>query len=296
MKILLIYNKKTAHKISEKKLDQVLDLLQKANIDYDIQFTKYSRHAIEIVAQADFANYDGIIAAGGDGTLFEIINGYFQNTSPRRPPIGIIPVGTGNAFARDIGFTKPDLKKAVAIIQNQKIRKIDVGQFTTKGKTCYYLNILGMGFVTDVTETALHFKIFGNFAYTIGVFHRLLSLKSDKLYIEIDGENYEYDQHMVEVSNSRYTANYLMAPNASLDDGLLDLTIAKKMSRLRLLKLFSLIFKGEHIFADEVETFQAKNIKIRYDSIRKTSPDGELEGETPIEITCLPQAVEMFIL
>ena len=174
MKILLIYNKKTAHNVSEKKLKTVEKLLEENKIDSEIIFTSHSRNAIDISKNADFSKYDAIIGAGGDGTLFELINGYIKNTSPERVPIGIIPLGTGNAFSKDLGFDKPDIKKAIELIKSGKTRRIDLGAFKTSNKTCYFANILGMGFVTDVQKTALHFKFLGNFAYTIGVLYRML--------------------------------------------------------------------------------------------------------------------------
>lgn len=294
MKILLVYNKKTAHKVSAKKLSVVKRLLDEFEIDADIVYTQYSRHAIEIVRNADFSIYDGVIAAGGDGTLYELVNGYFQNTSDKRIPIGIIPVGTGNAFVRDIGFTQPDVRKAIQIIKEQKIRKIDVGSYKSNNQTKYFINILGFGFVTDVVRTAINFKYFGNFAYTIGVFYRMIMLKTNILKIEIDGQKYEYDQLLVELSNSKYTANYLMAPGAEIDDGYLDVLIGKKMSRIKLLTLFSKIFKGKHTDDAYVEVFKAKHIKIEVDEIKHLSPDGELDGATPIEVTCLHKAIDMF--
>jgi len=294
MKILLVYNKKTAHKVSAKKLKVVKLLLDEHHIEAEIIYTQYPRHAIEIVRNADFNKYDGVIGAGGDGTLFELVNGYFQNKSEKRIPIGIIPVGTGNAFVRDIGFTAPDVQKAIQMIKEQKTRKIDVGRYKMNGQFHYFINILGFGFVTDVVHTALHFKHFGNFAYTIGVFYRMVMLKTNLLKIEIDGQKYEYDQLLVEISNSKYTANYLMAPNAKIDDGYLDVLIGKKMSRMKLLSLFAKIFKGNHTNDEHVAVFRAKEIKIDVDEIKQLSPDGELDGETPIEVSCLHQAIEMF--
>ncbi len=295
MKILLIYNRKTAHNVSAKKLNVVEKLLKENKIDSEIIFTSHSRNAIDISADANFLEYDAIVGAGGDGTLFELINGYIKNSSLKRIPIGIIPLGTGNAFSKDLGFEKPDIKKAIELIKSGKTRRIDLGVFKTGNKTCYFANILGMGFVTDVQKTALHFKFLGNFAYTIGVFYRMLFLKSNKMKIEIDGEKYEYDAILTEISNSRYTgSDYLMAPNAKLDDGLLDITIAKKMSRITLLKVFAKLLTGEHIHFKEIETFQAKQIKIELDEVKLLGPDGEIEGETPVTINCVQNAIEVY--
>ncbi len=295
MKILLVYNIKTAHKVSAKKLSVVKALLTENKIDAEIVYTQYPRHAVEIVCNVDFNNYDGIVSAGGDGTLYEVVNGYFQNKSEKRIPLGVIPVGTGNAFVKDIGLTTNDLQKAMKLIKNGFTRKVDVAQFKTSSRTSYFINILGFGFVTDVVQTARHFKLFGDFAYTIGVLHRMLLLRTNKMRIEIDGKGFEYEQLLVEISNSRYTgASYLMAPNASITDGYLDVIVAKKMGRIKLLSLFSKIFKGEHIGDPYIDTFKARQIKIELDKVKPLSPDGELEGITPVEITCLPQAIEIF--
>jgi diacylglycerol kinase (ATP) len=98
----------------------------------------------------------------------------------------------------------------------------------------------------------------------------------------------------VEISNTRYTANFLMAPRALIDDGLLDITIAKKLSRRRLLQCFPKIFTGEHIYLPEVETYQARSIKITSQKPKVLSPDGELIGITPVEVECLKQAIEVY--
>jgi len=123
---------------------------------------------------------------------------------------------------------------------------------------------------------------------------RTIFLSTDKLSIEIDGQKLEKECTFVEISNTRYTANFLMAPNAITDDGLLDVTIAKKLNRRRLLKCFPKIFTGEHVLMPEIETYQAKSIKISTSKPKVLSPDGELIGSTPVEIECLHQTIEVY--
>jgi diacylglycerol kinase (ATP) len=184
--------------------------------------------------------------------------------------------------------------EAIKIIADQKTRKVDVGKFHANGQDFYYLNILGLGFVADVIKIAYKLKMFGNFSYTLGVLIRTIFLSADSLSIEIDGQILERDCTFVEISNTRYTANFLMAPGAIIDDGLLDVTIAKKLNRRRLLKCFPKIFTGEHVLMPEIETFQAKSIKIVSKKAKVLSPDGELFGTTPVEIECLKQKIEVY--
>ena len=294
MKALLLYNPQAGHQRAKKILPEVESLLTKHRIDFDLYLTDYPEHGIEIVQAADFGNYDCLIAAGGDGTLFEVINGYFKNTSSKKIPLGILPIGTGNAFARDLNLDNNHIEEAINIINKKNPQKVDVGYFITHGQEYYFLNILGMGFVADVTETAHKLKFFGNLSYTLGVLYRTIFLKCNNVRLEIDGKTVNRESTFIEISNTRYTANFLMAPNAKIDDGLLDITLAGKFSRYRLLHCFPKIFTGEHIFLDEVETFQAKHIKIYTDETKVLTPDGELIGITPVEIKCLPQAIEVF--
>lgn len=294
MKILLLFNPNAGHGHAGKMLPQVKKALNEHNIDFDLQLTKFPGHGVEIIRAADLNVYDGLVAAGGDGTLFEVINGYFQNPSEVKIPIGILPIGTGNAFARDLELDRSNWMDAIKIIANQKTRKLDVGKFHANRKDYYYLNILGLGFVADVTKIAHKLKIFGDFSYTLGVLIRTIFLSSDALSIEIDGQILERECTFVEISNTRYTANFLMAPKAIIDDGLLDVTIANKLNRRRLLKCFPKIFTGEHILLPEIESFQAKSIKIVSKKEKVLSPDGELIGTTPVEIECLKQKIEVY--
>ena len=293
MKILLIYNPFAGHGRAKKILSEVEAEFTKHNIEFELRLTDYPEHATEIMKEAKFKTYDAIIAAGGDGTLFEVINGYYINPTKKKPPIGILPIGTGNAFARDLELHVSKWKEAIAIIAHMKPRKVDVGKYTSHGQTYYFLNILGLGFVADVGKTAKKLKVFGNISYTFGVLYQMLKLKPFKLKIEIDGELMERDNIFVEISNTTYTANFYMAPNAKIDDGLLDITLLGKMGRIGLLKAFPKVFTGEHIHLPEVETFTAKHIKIITDPPKVLTPDGELIGTTPVEIECLHQDIEV---
>lgn len=295
MKLLIIYNAHAGHKRSGKILDEVRTYLLEKDLDVELLKTEYRWHGMDLVEQADLRKYDGLIAAGGDGTLFEIINGYFRNPVKKKPPIGLIPNGTGNAFARDLDLQSFEWKKAIDIIRSGKTKKVDVAHFKTEGKDYYYLNILGLGFVADVGLTAKHLKAFRNNAYVLGVFHQMAKLNTFNAKLELDGQKLERECIFVEVSNTTFTGStFLMAPEAKIDDGLLDVVILNKVNRRRLLKLFPTIFKGTHILENEVEYIKAKKIRIETNIPKILTPDGELMGSSPVEITCLHQAIKVF--
>lgn len=294
MKALLVYNPWASHKRAEKLRPQVESYLEEKGIEFDLCLTESPGHATEITREADFDDYDGLIVAGGDGTLFEVVNGYFRNPSSKRIPLGILPTGTGNAVVRDLDLDTSRWKEAVDVIVKNSPKKVDVGFFHTQGQDYYFLNIMGVGFVADVTKTAYRLKALGNLSYTLGVLYQTVFLRGYPLEIEIDGEKIKQGNIFVEVSNTRYTSNFLMAPHAKIDDGLLDVTLLRKINRRRLLKCFPMIFTGEHINLPEVEQIQAKKIRIVTENPKVLTPDGELIGTTPVMVECLKQALDVF--
>ena len=294
MKNLIIFNPWAGHGHAGKILPQIEAYLHEIDFDYDILITEHQGHGVDLTRDADFSQYGGVIAAGGDGTLYEVINGYYRNDSPVRIPIGVLPVGTGNAFVRDMDLHHHDWKPALDIIKTGATRKFDVGHFTTEGKTYYYLNILGLGLVADIGATALKMKALGNISYTLGSLYHILKLKPFTIKMEIDDQVIERENVFVEISNTRYTANFLMAPAAKTDDGLLDVTILGPKSRIGLIRSFPKIITGEHIHMKEVECFQASHIRIETNIPKILTPDGELMGSTPLEVDCLKQAIEVF--
>ncbi|MCW9016526.1 MAG: diacylglycerol kinase family lipid kinase, partial [Kangiellaceae bacterium] len=263
MKLLIIYNPQAGNGRAKALLAEVERYLKHKQLDVDILLTERIGHAIDLVAETDLSTYDAIVASGGDGTLFEVVNGYYKNEQSKKPPIGLIPNGTGNAFMKELNLHKSDWKRAIDIIAQNRCRELDVGRFETLGEVHYFLNIVGMGFVTDVAEGAIPLKWMGNAAYTVATLQKLIGLKSQQFEIEVDGNTLKRDGHFVEVANSRFTGTtFLMAPKAELDDGLLDLVFLNKISRLKLLKLFTTIYDGSHIKYPEIEYIQAKKIRV----------------------------------
>jgi diacylglycerol kinase (ATP) len=296
MKIYYVNNPASGHKNGIKYFSKIKEAFLKRGIEFDFCQTEYAGHGTEIIKNLNFENYDGIVVSGGDGTIFEMLNGYFINNSTKKIPVGVIPIGRGNAFARDLDLVPERWTESIDAILSGKTKKVDVGAFTTEGKKYYFLNILGFGLVTDIAATAQKLKMFGDLSYILGVFHRTIALKSYNLKMEADGKIIERENVFVEISNSRYTGrDFLMAPSANIDDGLLDVTLLNKLSRVKVLQCLPKIFTGTHVQMKEVETFKVKRIKITTDTAKILTPDGQLMGSTPIEVECLPNAIEVFI-
>jgi diacylglycerol kinase family enzyme len=149
-----------------------------------------------------------------------------------------------------------------------------------------------LGFVTDVAKTAQSFKKFGDFSYVLGVFYRTVKLNFHHMELEIDGKIISGENCFVEFCNSRFTGgNMLMAPDAKIDDGYMDIIVAGKFSRTGLLATLPKIFKGTHTEHPLVRSFKAKKATIKTWPEKTLLPDGELFGTTPSTITVHPRMV-----
>ena len=294
MDALVIYNKKAGGGKASRYANKIENLFVKNNINADIKYTKYFQHAVELVRETDLSNYNSIIVVGGDGTFYECLNGYYQNKNKQNISFGVLPIGTGNSLSRDVYDKEFNLEGYIDVISKAKTKPFDIAKYQVNGTKMYYANTLGFGFVSDVVVTANKFKFLGKFAYTIGVLHRMLLLSTYDMKLIVDDESFYMHNVLVSISNTKYTGgNYLMAPNAKIDDGKLDLIILNKLSRINLLKTFLKIFSGEHVNTEFVETMQANKIKIETSKTKVLSPDGELYGETPLTIECIKGGINI---
>jgi len=294
LKLLLVFNSTAAAGRAARLLPGVLSALQ-AFSEVVVINTRGAGDAVQQVALADLADFDAVIAAGGDGTLFEVLNGLYQQDQALRIPLGLIPVGTGNAFARELGLMPGDWEKGVGLIRGGHLRTVDVGRVSDPSGQFHFLNVVGAGLPVDALQTAGKLKLIGNTAYTLATLWHAMKLRNYPLVIEIDGKEFHEESLFVEVSNTRYTGtSFLIAPDAVLDDGFLDVVLVGKLSRRRLLRLFPTIYSGHHVLYDEVQTFKAREIRISAPVGLKLAPDGETRGRTPALISCLQRDLEVF--
>ncbi len=295
MKLLIIFNPRAAHGRSAKKLNEIKTAFERHGIEVEVVTTTRPGSGRELVAEADLAGFDGLVAAGGDGTLFEVLNGLYAHPPQQRIPLGILPIGTGNAFSRDLNIKTDDLNNAISIIKSANTRRIDVAKVQTTEGGFYFLNVMHLGLSVAAGQSAQKLKFLGEAAYTLATLWQVLKLKHYPLEIEIDGQRMRQDSVFTTISNSRYTGtHFLIAPKASIDDGKLDVISLRKLGRLRVLKLFPTIYTGTHIKFEEVSSIQAKHIKLLSPRGMLLGPDGEFCGHTPAEIRCLHRDLTVF--
>jgi YegS/Rv2252/BmrU family lipid kinase len=294
MTIALIANPSAGGKKGSRIIPRVETMLRRNGLDYRLFITQHHEHAMTLAEKLPPQRFDGIVSLGGDGTNFHVLNGLMKYHDPATlPPLGIIPVGSGNSFARDLGIcTTAD---GIQALIRGETRPVDVCSFTQDGQPWYFVNLTGFGFVTDVARTAHQFKRFGDFSYVIGVFHRMLGLRFHRMELEIDGKRIDGENCFVEFCNSRYTGGrMLMAPDAKIDDGWFDVVVVGPMSRRSLMATFPKIFKGTHGQNPAVRFYRAKTATVKTDPPKILLPDGEIFGSTPTLVAIHPRRVRYF--
>ncbi|HEY2138450.1 MAG TPA: diacylglycerol kinase family protein [Chthoniobacterales bacterium] len=200
-----------------------------------------------------------IVAAGGDGTLNEVINGIGENVTKAR--VGLIPLGTGNDFARTIGVPT-DLEAAIDLIAAKKTRAVDLVRVTSD-EVRYFVNVSAGGFsgLVDEKLTSKMKKTWGPLAYLRGAAAALCDLRAYRTTLAFDNsDSLMLDLYNVVVANGRYVAGgRMIAPEASVDDGLLDIVLIPERPAGELAVLAAQMAMGTHLTSDAVIFRRAAN-------------------------------------
>ncbi|HJV47419.1 MAG TPA: diacylglycerol kinase [Bacillota bacterium] len=288
----LIYNPSSGREEFVKKLPEILDMFEQAGYETSCHATKGPGDATLAAQRAIQRGFDLIIAAGGDGTLYEVVNGMAERKG--RPPLGIIPAGTTNDFARAIGLPIRNVQKACEEIINGVPQPIDIGKINDK----YFINIAGFGALTDLTyEVPSKLKtILGQLAYYMKGIEKLPFIRPSQVRIETEFRVIEEEIMLFLISNSNSVGGLeKLAPHADLSDGKFDCIIVRKTTLPEFIRIASRVIKGDHIKEPDVIYFQTKRLKATSTANVMINLDGELGGELPIDFTALPSHIDVIM-
>src|SRR3954470_10457113 len=232
-----------------------------------------------------------IVAAGGDGTLNEVVNGIGENSGKVR--VGLIPLGTGNDFGRSIGVP-PDVDDAIDLIRAGKTRAVDLVRVTSD-EVRYFVNVSAGGFSGLVNEklTPEMKKSWGPLAYLRSAAAALPELRAYRTTLALDNaESITMELYNVVVANGRYVgAGRLIAPGASIDDGLLDVVLIPQRPASELALLVAQIALGTHLSSAAVIHRRAKKLTVNSKPGMWFNVDGELVGNEPATFEIVPRAL-----
>ncbi|MDF2720976.1 MAG: putative lipid kinase [Paenibacillus sp.] len=287
----LIYNPTSGREEMKRRLPEVLHRLERGGLETSTHATTGEGDATIAAAEAVERGFDVIIAAGGDGTLYEVINGMAERNN--RPSLGILPVGTTNDFARALGIPK-HWEFAVDLILQNHTRTIDVGKINKR----YFINMAGGGSMTELTyEVPSKLKtMIGQLAYYMKGLEKLPRLRPTELMFRSKEMTVHEEVMMFLICNSNSVGGFeKLAPDASLNDGLLDVFILRKCNLPEFIRIVSAALRGEHMFDPHVIHFKTQSIQVTSPDYVQLNLDGEFGGTLPCTISVLHDHLKIFV-
>jgi diacylglycerol kinase (ATP) len=279
---------------SVKDLDAVKKQLRRLEAS-SFHLTKNEGAAKALAREAVRDHCDEIIAAGGDGTLNEVINGIAKRVRDVR--IGLIPLGTGNDFARCLNLPAT-LEENIDIVLSGETTAIDVVR-TKSDRIRYFVNVSAGGFSGLINEklTPELKRTWGPLAYLRSAAAALPQLRSYRTAVRLGTkETFSVDLYNVVIANGRFAAGGLpIAPNADPSDGLLDIILIPERLGSEITLLVAKIVLNNHLDADAVVFRRAARVSIRSRPGMWFTVDGELIGNDPIVFEVMPRALEFVV-
>lgn len=266
--------------------------------------TVYPTHAQELARQAAEEGYDLVVAVGGDGTAHEVINGLMEVPANKRPRFGIVPLGSGNDYAANLGL--PDIpEKALKSILNGKPRKVDLAYIEDEhGRREYWDNTANIGFGGAVTIFSHRLPVLRGFLmYFVAVLQTIFSrYQIFDIKVTIDEKDtWEGKALMIALNNGpREGGGFITGPSAVMDDGILDYSITEKISRPMMFRLIPEFMKGDQERFAQVHPGKFTKLVIESKQPLHLHTDGEVFAGFAhdihrLTVEVLPEAIEVIV-
>ena len=276
---------------SARQLELATRLLQEHGMEVDVALAKPKEEATPLAKQAVKDGYDLVIAMGGDGTLEAVLRGMVG----RKTPMGIIPTGTQNNIARSLGIPLT-LEEACALIASRNIRKLDVGRVKVKnGKKLHFFELTAVGVVAALYPETSKLAD-GKLSKLKDAALTLLHHETEpEVFLTLDDESkIKVKTMLVVISNApMFGANFLVAPDASLTDGFLDISVFPEFSKAEVLAYFAQVRSEGFSSNEKVQRYRACKIEIKTHPKMEVMADGVMMGKGKVEIKSKPGAVWM---
>ncbi|HEM3725543.1 TPA: diacylglycerol kinase family lipid kinase [Streptococcus suis] len=300
----LIYNPTSGQEIMKKNVAEVLDILEGFGYETSaFQTTPEKDSAKNEARRAALAGFDLVIAAGGDGTINEVVNGIAP--LEKRPKMAIIPTGTTNDYARALKVPRGNPVEAAKLIGKNQTILMDIGlaknQKNGIHQEHYFINIAAAGTLTELTYSVpSQLKtMFGYLAYVVKGAELLPQVQFTPVRVRHDGGVFEGSVSMIFVALTNSIGGFeQIVPDAKLDDGNFTLLMVKTGNLFEILQLIGQVLDGgKHIDSDLIEYIKTQHLTIENldpDSRLLINLDGEFGGDAPVELFNLQNHIEFF--
>jgi diacylglycerol kinase (ATP) len=286
---------------TRRKWPRISELLRRVGLSFDYEYTEGTGHAIELARAAASNGYRYLVAVGGDGTVNEVANGILHSPGLTSTVLGIVSTGTGSDFVRSAGIPR-DYTNACSFLTSPRRLLIDVGivAYKNKGQSLqrFFVNAAGIGFDAAVVETTerLPKHLGGTIPYLAGLVRSLFGYRNKLVVLNLGGKIESKRILSVVVANGCYLGGGMrIAPQAKLNDGLLDGVIVGDIGKFELLKALPTVYKGTHITHPKVRMEKVTHIAIESSERVLVHADGELLGEGPASFRLMPAALSIVV-
>lgn len=299
-KIAAVVNPHSAGGKTGRQWPEIAALMESRLGPIKVVFTGQAGDATRITRELLASGFDLIAGVGGDGTFNEIANGFLQDGRLVQPGtrLGVIPAGTGGDFRRMFGFASRE--HAIETLATGVPRPIDIGlaEFVAadgRPVARYFINLVSFGMGGAVAARSRNFltPLGGRLAFLWATFCVLLSYRGKAITLSVDGgTEAAFRVTNVAIGNGRYHGGGMLpCPAASLDDGILDVTVIEYMNLFRLLKDIRVLYSGEVYTHPKVSRLRGARVQASAVADARIEVDGEPLGRLPLSITVLPKAL-----
>jgi diacylglycerol kinase (ATP) len=291
MRVAVVANPSSGRGKAAKLIPEVDTLLSSLGVDHTMALSRSGSDPEPMARSAALDGADIVAALGGDGHVGNVANGLIGTDAA----LAVIPAGTGNDFARHIGLDRKDPLGAARLLASPLTRRIDVVRVRYEGGERYYVNVAGTGFDSQVNEHANGVRfVSGTLKYVYSTFVTLARFKPGQFRIVIDGEERTLGGMLVAVGNGvSYGGGMKVTPDASSNDGILDLCVLGAVPKLEFVRTFPKVFSGRHVNHPSVQMLRGREIEISADRPFDVYGDGERFGPLPATFTVIPGALSI---
>jgi len=262
--------------------------LRQRNLNYRLAISEKPGHATELARHAVAEGAGAVIAVGGDGTVNEVLNGLSGAAT-----LGIVPVGTCNDIARNLGLPAGDWRAALDVIAAGHVKHVDAARCGDKR----FLSVAGMGLDSRVAASFQRLPRFARFraTYVLLLLKSLLTQRPSPFRLVADGKTIAQEAWLVAVANTEaYGGGMRIAPGARPDDGRLHVCIVGPIPRLEFVRWFPRVYRGAHLAHPMFRHIEARSVEISNPRPTPITADGEPFGWLPATFAIEPKAVAVF--
>lgn len=295
MKIAIILNGVSRNK---KKFYRNLYPAITREFDTTVLETKFAGHAEELGMQAGQEKYNVVMAAGGDGTLHQVTNGMLKCKSDDLPTLGVIPLGTGNDFARTCSL-KAEVSQISGLLRSVNPKLTDIGQIQCSDKngqdvTRYFINVCSLGMGPEVVTRLVNSnRAWGpDITYYSSIISTFFSQRPVEVSYTSDLTHWKGKARVIAIANGKSFGNELyVAPDAIVDDGIFSAFIAGEIPLFKFLMLLRLVKRSKKIVDPHIHYQTLEQVRLTSSEPCMIEGDGEIEGFLPANITILPKKI-----